>query len=235
MPDYYNPETTGYNIKATLKLGPVKKRVVIDISRFVKTISYSIVNFEFLPSVEMTFILSTYYTNLLANPYELDLEILEKGGNSGTDVPRSKLSGTFVAFPSEVTTINKSNDSDDASRIEVTEVFFPKDISSTINSETTLSLSNTTLLDAIKKLFKGSCSGSTKLKCGKFNNNTSIPYVVLARDKLFPHIKNLYNKYGFGNNSTAMYADFNNFYIYNVNENIVGSKDPIVFYWNKEK
>lgn len=235
MPDYYNPETTGYNIKATLKLGPVKKRVVIDISRFVKTISYSIVNFEFLPSVEMTFILSTYYTNLLANPYELDLEILEKGGNSGTDVPRSKLSGTFVAFPSEVTTINKSNDSDDASRIEVTEVFFPKDISSTINSETTLSLSNTTLLDAIKKLFKGSCSGSTKLKCGKFSNNTSIPYIVLARDKLFPHIRNLYNKYGFNNNSTAMYADFNNFYIYNVNENIVGSKDPIVFYWNKEK
>ena len=72
MPDYYNPETTGYNIKATLKLGPIKKRVVIDISRFVKTINYSIVNFEFLPSIEMTFILSTYYPNLLANPYELD-------------------------------------------------------------------------------------------------------------------------------------------------------------------
>ena len=234
MPSYYSPETTGYNIKAILKLGTEKKRIEIDISRFVKTISYSIVNFEFLPSVELTFIISTYYTNLLANPYELELEILEKGGNSGTDVPRSKVFGKFLAFPSDVTTINKTNESNDVSRVEVTEVFYPKDISTTVNSETTITINNMTLLDAIKKLFKASCHGSTQLKCGKFSNNKKLPYVVLAKNKLIPHIRNLFNRYGFGNNSTAMYADFSNFYIYNVNENIIGSKDPLVFYWDKE-
>ncbi len=233
--DYYNPDTTGYNIKATLKLGTEKKRIEIDISRFVKSISYSIFNFEFLPTVELTFFLSTYYTNLLANPYELDLEILEKGGNSGTDIPRSKVSGKFLAFPSNVTTINKTNESNDGSRIEITEVFFPKDISTTVNSETTLTIHNMNLLDSIKKLFKASCHGSAQLKCGKFSSSVKLPYIVLPRNKLIPHIINLFNRYGFGNNSTAMYADFNNFYIYNVNENIIGSKEPLVFYWNKEK
>ena len=235
MSNYYNPDTSGYTIKATLKLGPEKKRIEIDISRFIKTITYSVINFDFLPSLELTFIINTYYTNLLSNPYELNLEILEKGGNSGEDVPRSKISGTFVAFPSDVTTLNKSNDSDDNSRIEVTEVFFPKDISTTVNSETTLSISNANLLNAIKKLFKASCSGSCRLKCGNFINTASHPYIVLSRDKLIPHIKNLFNVYGFHNNSTIMYADFNNFYIHNVNETLVGKKDPLVFYWNKEK
>lgn len=233
--DYYNPDTAGYNIKATLKLGTEKKRIEIDISRFIKTISYTIVNFKFLPTLTMTFFLRTYYSNLLANPYELDLEILEKGGNSESNIPRSKISGKFLAMPSGVTTINKSNVSNDLSRIEITETFYPKDVSTTINSETTLTLDNITLLDAIKKLFKNSCSGSAQLKCGKFSSNKKLPYTVLARNKLVPHIMNLFNRYGFGNNSTAMYADFSNFYIYNVNENIVGSKDPIVFYWNKEK
>ena len=235
MNNYYRPETTGYNIKAILKLGPEKKQIEVDISRFVKSISYNIVNFEFLPSVELTFIINTYYTNLLANPYELDLEILEKGGNTGSDIPRSKISGKFISFPSEVTTINKSNNSNDGSRIEVTEVFFPKDVSTTANSETTLTINNITLLDSIKKLFKTSCYGSARLKCGKFYSNKKLPYTVLSRDKLISHIKNLFNKYGFGSNSTIMYADFNNFYIHNVNETLVGSKDPLIFYWDKEK
>ena len=235
MPSFFSPTTSGYDIKAKLKLGPDKKPIIIDISRFVKTISYSITNFDFLPSVDLTFFLNTYYTNLLANPYELELEILEKGGNSGVDIPRSKISGKFVAFPSGVTTINKTNNNTDMSRVEITETFYPKDIVSTVNSETTLTVNNITLLDAIKKLFKSSCSGSTKLNCGKFSNNKKLSYVVLGKDKLIPHIQNLFNRYGFGKNSTAMYADFSNFYIYNVNENIVGSKDPIVFYWNKEK
>lgn len=235
MSNYYNPDTTGYNIKATLKLGTEKKRIEIDISRFIKTISYSIINFRFLPVLTLTFFINTYYTNLLANPYELDLEILEKGGNSETNIPRSKISGKFMAFPTGIPTINKSNESNDWSRVEITENFYPKDIATTVNSETTLTVNNMSLLDAIKKLFKASCYGSARLKCGKFSNNKKLSYTVLIKDKLIPHIKNLFKRYGFGDNSTAMYADFSNFYIYNVNENIVGSKEPLVFYWNKEK
>ena len=228
-----NYDSSGYTIDAKITLGTGKDKITLDISRYVSSISYTFTNFELLPELTMSYLLDIKYANLAALPYELNLTIIEKGGNSGKDIPRTRITGKFVCFPERVEIGNKSNDDNDTIRLQLNDVFFPKDLISLLNSEISLSASGN-ISSILTKLFKTARkSGGVSLKLGKLSS-TQLNNVALTRDKFNQHIIFLFNTYGFTNQSPIWYSDFNNIYIQSVNDNLVGDRTPITLYFDQE-
>jgi hypothetical protein len=226
-------DSTGYTIDAKITLGLNKDKITLDISRYVTNISYSFTNFELLPELELNYLLDIKYANLVSLPYELDLTIIEKGGNSGKDIPRGQIKGKFVCFPESTEITNKSNDANDTIRLPIDHVFFPKDLISLLNSEISLSSSGN-ISSILTKLFKTARkSGGVSLKLGKLNT-TQINNLALTRNKFHSHLVYLYNTYGFTNQSPIWYADFNNIYVQSVNDTLVGDSTPITLYFDQD-
>ena len=228
-----NYESSGYTVDIKVILGTGKDKITLDISRYVSRISYTFTNFELIPELSISYLLDIKYANLASLPYELDLSIIEKGGNSGKDIPRGKITGKFVCFPERAEIGNKSNDSNDSIRVPIEDVFFPKDLISLLNSEISLT-GKGDISSILTKLFKTARKGGgVSLKLGNLSK-TSLSNVALTRNKFFKHIKFLYNTYGFTNQSPIWYADFNNIYVHSVNDTLVGDRAPITLYFDQE-
>lgn len=226
-------ESSGYEIGAKLILGIDKDKITLDISKVVSEISYSITNYDFMPELEIVYLLDSKYANLVSLPHELELSIIEKGGKANTDIPRSKINGVFICYPDSAQLHNKSNDNGDVVRLKIDEVYYPKDILSLINSEVSLSTSGD-IKSIINKVFK-ECrkGGAVSIKFGKLKPN-KISNVALTRNKFIDHIKLLYNTYGFTNTTPIYYADFSTMYFHSINDTIKGDRVPITFYFNQE-
>ena len=228
-----NYESSGYTVDAKITLGTGKDKITLDISRYISNISYTFTNFELLPELSISYLLDIKYANLASLPYELDLSIIEKGGNSGKDIPRGKITGKFVCFPERAEVSNKSNDLNDTIRLPISEVFFPKDLISLLNSEISLT-GKGDISSLLNKLFKTARKGGgVSLKLGNLSK-TSLSNVALTRNKFFQQILFLYNTYGFTNQSPIWYADFNNIYVQSVNDTLIGDRTPITLYFDQD-
>ena len=228
-----NYESSGYTVDAKITLGTGKDKITLDISRYISNISYTFTNFELLPELSISYLLDIKYANLASLPYELDLSIIEKGGNSGKDIPRGKITGKFVCFPERAEVSNKSNDLNDTIRLPISEVFFPKDLISLLNSEISLT-GKGDISSILNKLFKTARKGGgVSLKLGNLSK-TSLSNVALTRNKFFQQILFLYNTYGFTNQSPIWYADFNNIYVQSVNDTLIGDRTPITLYFDQD-
>ena len=227
-------ESTGYTIEVKVILGLDKDKITLDVSRYTNSISYTFTNFELFPELTVSYLLDVKYANLASLPYELELTIIEKGGNSGKDIPRGKITGKFLCFPERADVGNKSNDPNDTMRMQITDVFYPKDLISLLNSEVSLNITDTDISGVLNKLFKTARkSGGVSLKVGTLSK-TIIKNLALTRNKFYQHIRFLYNAYGFTNQSPIWYADFNNIYFQSVNDNLVGDRTPITLYFDQE-
>lgn len=227
-------DSSGYTIDAKVILGLDKDKITIDVSRTVSQISYTYTNFDLMPELTISYLLDIKYANLASLPYELDLTIIEKGGNSGKDIPRGQIKGKFICFPERAELGNKSNDPNDTIRIPITDVFYPKDLTSLLNSEISLNITGTDISGILQKLFKTARkSGGVSLKLGNLSK-TRINNLALTRNKFYQHILFLYNTYGFTNQSPIWYADFNNIYFQSVNDNLVGDRTPITLYFDQD-
>ena len=226
-------DSSGYTVDAKITLGTGKDKITLDISRYISNISYTFTNFELLPELSISYLLDIKYANLASLPYELDLSIIEKGGNSGKDIPRGKITGKFVCFPERAEVSNKSNDLNDTIRLPISEVFFPKDLISLLNSEISLT-GKGDISSILNKLFKTARKGGgVSLKLGNLSK-TSLSNVALTRNKFFQQILFLYNTYGFTNQSPIWYADFNNIYVQSVNDTLIGDRTPITLYFDQD-
>lgn len=228
-----NYESSGYEIDAKLTLGVDKDKIKLDISRLINNISYSMTNYDFMSELEVQFLIDSKYANLVSLPHELELSIIEKGGNANTDIPRSKINGVFVCFPDEAQISIKSNDKGDTFRFQINEVFYPKDVLTLLQSEVSLSTSGN-IQSIINKLFKESRKGGAiQVKFGKLKT-THISNLALTRNKFIDQIKLLVKTYGFTENTPVYYADFNTFYFHSINETLKGDRSPITFYFAQE-
>lgn len=224
-------KTLGYDVNAVLYIGPPSNRMQLDISKYIDSLTYTFANMVYLPFVQLNYVVNSYYVNMLSNPYELELSIIEK---SEADVPRSRIGGRFVCFPRNVPTTFISDNESDTSRVHISEIFLPRDISSTLSNTTSLVCNNTNVEDALKKVFKLSATGSVSLKIGKLKNKKKYEQICFPLGRLQQHINCAIGKYGLGISAPIYYADFKNIYLHSVNETLVGNSQPITFFYSKD-
>lgn len=221
----------GYDVKAILYIGDPDDRIKLDISDTIDNLSYSFSNYLLTPMLCIDYTVNAYYINMLSNPYELELQIIEK---SESDVPRSKIDGKFVCIPDEIPISILSETSSDTARYQIEATFFPKDISSTLMTQTSLVFNNVNVETAFQKAFKSSAVGSAKLKLGTIRNKKTYSQILLPLNRLQNHLVNISESYGFTNTVPIMYADFKNIYIQSINDTLIGESTPITIFYAKE-
>jgi hypothetical protein len=204
-------EQFAFNMQADFKFSKTK----LTLQQEIESVSIHMANHSFVPTMRMTFFISTKYRNMLLMPYTVILRIIEK--NMAED-ERTVMEQEWLSYGQHANDIKRESGKENRPDIiKVTHEFIAKDVFAAINTLVGGLYENTTVKNIIQQLWNSTNHGKTNLEINDLDNKETYDQIWVPNNKFFKNLSYLSQEYGMFIVPPVMYSDGNTVYIKSLN------------------